>query len=199
MWFSYDAYWTAEQRLSLLRTDLTKPLSVDRVIWPSIFIADFSLADNEWWEVQNALPIPAEFRTRDGLWNDREAMLALLARKWPVEAPVWAIAVTRESTTGMTGALTWPGTLPPAHDRIDDTVDPAWTLLGYDVGESGLWSALAVSSGVDPAVWAGRMNEYHLFPAFEDARAFATSAARRQPKRAPFEVFGIYRIEETRN
>lgn len=187
MWFPYSERWTDEQRRSLLRVDLVKPLSVDRVIWPSVFATDFSLSDSEWWGVPNAFPVPAEFRTNLGLWNNRDAMLRQLNH----DRPVWAIAITLAASAGMTGVLT------SGHDRIADAVDLAWTLLGYDVAEQRLWSALASSPHTEASAWADKLNEYHLFSALGDARAFAADARRRQPGRAPFEVFGIYKIERT--
>ena len=75
-----------------------------------------------------------------------------------------------------------------------------WRLLGYDVADHFLLSALANCGypSEDLAIadnrWGGFLNENGLFGQVEAAESYRMESDARVPEHAPFSVFGMYQI-----
>ncbi len=78
--------------------------------------------------------------------------------------------------------------------------DETWTLLGYDVADSGFTSGLS-NCGYRPDIddveslrrdWGPKLNERGLFDALEHADEFRRVSDARIPEHAPFFVFALY-------
>lgn len=191
MWLNYLEEWSADIRAEcLLKQNLIKPLSMNRIIWPSVMETVFPFAE-----------IMAQYRIGwYGLWNALPLMQAHFAAIWTVDVqPYWMIAVTivveeqqEEEQEAYSIDRKW---LNP------NQIDPTWTFLGYDVaGDFDHWSALTNSCyDRDEAQflqdkWAAKLNSYHLFENMGDAVEFAEWADLRHTVLAPFDVFGLYLI-----
>ena len=171
MWSSRDEVWTPERiALYLLRDDAARPLSVDTLVWESLF--DEEVKTSGWIGVY--------------AWEDLTRMRAALAA---VETPHWTIALT------VVGEL--PG---PRVETRPAEIDPAWQRLGYDVAEAGLLSGLSNCGFVGDemaayrARFSARLNSHNLFVETTDAKEFRADCERRVIEHAPFFAFGIYRI-----
>jgi hypothetical protein len=180
-----SADWDADRRENfLIRTDATRPLSTDQIVWPPVFEGD---------------PRPASCAGHQTLWNDLEC-LRLHAPSSDQESsePYCLVAVTVHPGDGDEGERDYwrsqaPPSTPPARDA-------AWSLLGYDVSDRWLLSGLS-NCGFLPAAedvqairrrWSGKLNKHHLFDAPADAFDFRELADKRAEEHSPFFVFGIW-------
>jgi len=174
--------WDADRReLYLLRPEVESPLSVDALVWPSVFER---VPDLEWTG-----PVQA-------LWDD----LGRMDRKLQVlpRMPWWRIAVgwVPEDDRGRGAVFPLiPETSPrrPADD---------WSFLGFDVADGMHFSGLS-NCGYEPSErprfrrdWAGQLNGHHLFEDLSSARAFRDATNVRVVEHAPFFVFALFRIED---
>ncbi len=198
-----DDLWDAARRETfLLRVDVPKPLSVDTVVWPSLFDTGqgigFPAAERERLHLAG-LPTPSWIGPNVGLWDDLARMRQYLAED-QAEKDAHALAAVcwfsdrAFSDAGPFGPHLGP-TLPPERD-------PAWQFLGFDVADGSLVSGLT-NCGYSPAEaqrlrrrWATHLNESHLFGDLEPAFRFRDSANRRVPEHAPFFVYGLFLLEK---
>jgi hypothetical protein len=174
------AWDDARREEFLLRREVARPLSVDDLVWPSVF---GGLLDLGWTGPVHAL------------WDDLGRMDQKL-RSLP-RTPSWRIAVAwvREDDAGRGGALpTVPETKP---DRPGDD----WSFLGFDVADGMHISGLS-NCGYEPSEriifrrdWSGQLNEHHLFEDPATAREFRDATNVRVPEHAPFFVFALFRID----
>jgi len=174
--------WDAARReLYLLRPEVTRPLSVDALVWPSVFER---LTDLGWTG-----PVEA-------LWDDLARMDAKLEAL--PGTPRWRIAVAwvpendaRRTASPPTPAETTPDA--PADD---------WSILGFDVADSMHISGLSNCGYQDSERaafrrdWAGELNEHHLFGNPATARAFRDATDARVPEHAPFFVYCLLGIAD---
>lgn len=195
--FLPPSFWDAERRASyLLRDDVQKPLSVDVLVWPSLF--GDGLPEQECARLGLDVWSFTEWRgPNQHLWADltlmREALGELSSQ------PHWLVAVSWVSTEGFARQTSGLG---PYHEpTAPPTVSEDWVLLGFDVADSGHISGLT-NCGYRPAevgglraAWAPSLNEHHLFADVDQAFAFKALADRRVAEHAPFFVYGLWRIE----
>ncbi|HEX2116543.1 MAG TPA: hypothetical protein VHM01_19220 [Alphaproteobacteria bacterium] len=185
--------WTAQRReLFLLRPDIEQPLSVDRLVWPSLFRfpGDYVDAERAASPAAEGLSF-GEVALR--LWRDRRRLESAL--NGPGGATASAVRID---------LLTEPG------DRADDAwqilnVVPEplldgseiWPLAGHDVADASLLSGLMNCGYSQPErkalrpVWSAKLNRAGLFNSAEDAFAFRAVTDARVPEHAPFFVFAI--------
>jgi hypothetical protein len=177
-----------DQSCFFLRQDAIKQLSVDIMIWASVFQVDQVLTRPQWTG-----PIQS-------LWNNLQTLQTYL---YQCEAkPYWIIAVTLCSDLCEGEELeTWKlraATIQPA------LPDEAWDLLGYDVADEWLLSVLT-NCGFDKLTedveairkkYVPALNAYHLFDALEPATEFRMLSDERVQEHAPFFVFGIWLIKK---
>jgi hypothetical protein len=199
MWLSYDDRWSQERRDGfLLRHDLIKPLSVDRLVWPSLFLPNFVfIGGTDWGKLPEAkLAVPIEQHTM-GFWRELGAMEEILGHRWTgIDKSYWTIAITELMTTQDKQEL--QSQSPFTLSEIQNN----WSFLGYDIGyDSVLWSALSgnrfESDELQPLQerWMPYLNEYHLFTDQEQAGQFADWADSRDRGHAPHSINGLYRTQ----
>lgn len=184
----------------LLRRDIQKPLTVDTLIWASIFRSNktvYSAADKVIATGSVSpnfeIPPPAAF---GNFWFDLQDMTAFVKRHWVADQkPAWVIAVTEVMSSEDKNRLK-----PTCHLRPVE-VDPAWILLGYDVADGNHWSALMDAAYPPSEIqtlrdeWIPHLNKYHLFTDKQQADRFADWADARDRGHAPHFVFGLYLVE----
>lgn len=179
-----DATWDAVRRgLYLLRSDVQKPLSVDPMVWPSLF--------------GDRVQVPEWRGPNQGLWDDLYRMRTSLSQLAPAEH--WTIAVSWVSAEGFSKPSVHEG---PYRERMTPpTIGDAWKPLGFDVADAGLTSGLS-NCGYQQteiaglrATWASHLNEHHLFGDLKRALAFRDLTDRRVPEHAPFFVYALWLIE----
>lgn len=194
-----DRDWPAGHRERfLLRPEIAWPRSVDKMVWPSLFEFPGSnlLASRDAGCVAFA---PAKHREMCSLlWADLPRMAAAVPpRMRPLEQICDIVRIDLESDSPVTADGVWGYLLdePILMDRLQG----AWQLLGYDVADPALCSALS-NCGYQPSeraavsdVWAPRLNGAGLLPDLADARAFCKLSDRRVPEHAPFFVLALYR------
>jgi hypothetical protein len=187
--------WTAHRReLYLLRPDVERPVSVDRVVWPSAF-----LFPGDWANPERAEPAAtprfgfAEVTTR--LWRDRGRMDTALREHFgdATPGPLMRIDLLTDGSDKAGDAWKFLNLVPePLLDGSDQ-----WPLAGYDVADPTLRSGLMNCGYSQPErqalrpLWARRVNSHGLFTSLADAFAVRAVTAARAPEHGPFFVFAI--------
>ncbi len=192
-------HWSAARREGYLyRPDAPCPLSLDTLVWPSLF-------DRPGWR------LPAWIGPLNPLWRDLEELKDAVGG---VDAILLAVAVDRgcgsaADQVALTERLcgTYPDGTPaplPAPEELATpaAIDPAWEWLGYDVADLGGISSLS-NCGFQPpgedvvalrAAWAGELDAHHLLTSRAAACRFKAVADARVREHAPFYVYGLWRV-----
>jgi hypothetical protein len=196
MFLSSTQTWDLARRDAyLLRGDVRKPLSVDSMVWPSVF--GDGLSDRERERIQlDAMHLPKWRGPHQGLWDDLTRMQASLGPLASLEH--CTVAISWVSTDGF---LAPPGDAGPYRERIKPPTSSAeWRVLGFDVADAGFTSGLA-NCGYRPAEvaairdsWASDLNDHHLFTNVDRAFAFKALTDRRVPEHAPFFVYKLSEV-----
>jgi hypothetical protein len=194
----------SRKRAFLLRLDVSSPLSIDAMVWPSVF------------ELHRE-PRPAFVGIFDDLWMDlgalrerlttaetlKDARVAAFGRMTAV-ASAEELAALETLLRGVHPDGT-PGDL-PASIANPAAVEPGWTFLGYDVADLwGLSGLMNCGFGPEEDVealrlyWGPKLNRWHLFDRLGDAREFKELSNRRVQEHAPFYVDGIWLVDGTIN
>jgi hypothetical protein len=176
--------WPAARRMQyLLRPDIVKPLSVDVMVWPSVFrdpgVEQLHLGDG----LGNDGIIPPAFvGPCHGLWTDLDEMRGVCVFS---ARPLRVVAVVAQEhpLAGHSAAL-------------DGSAAAAWPTIGFDVADEYLLSGLTDCGYGDELVdaqrrFGGALNEHHLFANDADARAFAAFSDTRVTEHAPFYVYEL--------
>ena len=194
--------WDVPRRETfLLRGDVARPLSVDTLVWPSLFDSGqgIGFSDAERRRLHLAgFPLPAWTGPNAGLWERLPDMQRYLAQQASPPGPYVFVAVTWLADTDIDVA----GSCGPyPADTVPSALDPAWRMLGYDVADGSQISGLS-NCGYGPDEvealrerWAPHLNDYHLFDDPGQALAFSHLTGARVAEHAPFQVYGLYRIE----
>jgi len=217
MWLDTESFWNEERRKEfLLKQQVKKPISVDNTVWPSIYNLDIA----EPIDYMRAIPRSKNYKTKEwdntvknhkvlsipnhtgwlgDLWNELSVVKQNTSVSWSNKwKPCWIIAITQFT------------------DAIDETdvekyssyfvtpqeINSLWTLLGYDVADTFLTGFISNAGYTDDEVeplrreWVEYFNQWHLFNDFDLARKYVDVAYKRDFNHGPFEVFGIYGIEQ---
>ncbi len=190
LWLDPSVLWTSARKDSFLyRLDVNRPMSVDPRVWPSVFDADGRIYPPERFGYQS-------------LWADLEALRRALSVRLKVHPnqAFRAIAVTLLlGDYCATDKIDWDSRIPTPFPDLP-TENSAWPLLGYDVGDQWMLSALSNCGFIpeydDVAALRGRwgpvLNEHHLFDDLGQAIEFKQmSDIRLQEDHAPCFIFGI--------
>lgn len=195
--------WLAARRQRfLLRPEVEQPLSVDRMVWPSLF--DFPGC--------HLLSSPDSGRAAFETDNHRErccllwSSLPRLRAALPSDLGRLAkscetIRIDLESAAPVLADGPWGYVLDqPIHP---DTLSKDWQFVGFDVADSSLCSALS-NCGYFPDeqaaladAWAPKLNDAGLLVNRADADAFRALSDRRIREHAPFFVLALYRRKST--
>jgi hypothetical protein len=200
------------RELLFIRPEVSSPISVDRLICPSVFQPEIQRTpEMDLFLTRFPHSLPVERTTlqtsRDwldsdvntlGLWIDVHRMLRWLGERPDVKQSVRltvAIAVFLDNVSVL--APLWQAV---SHEGVTpSTVPPEWTTLGYDVADEGQVSALSNCQFEEDDMvearrrWREHINESGLFDNASVAAEFVNSANERVPEHAPFYVYEILR------
>ena len=188
----------------LLRADVGWPMSVDGVIWPSVFCLE-QLRDSR--NEYGTVPID-QVREDASPWLDLAKMRAWYEAHRPPGPRDVCIAIellTDRPLEGTTifydlsgGILCGLSVEPVVPTRLPD----GSILLGFDVADAGRISGL-MNCGYTPEEiaswrpkWGPRMNDRGLLGTLEDAIAFREATDRRVEEHAPFWVYALWQLPE---
>ncbi len=182
--------WDEQERQKfLLHPEIRLPVSVDRLICPSIFQPGGHRDGNLAGEKNvNIL----------GLWDNAALML-----KWVEQRPKMKELIRFPVAVQL---ISSPGSSDPMWDTISgqDTEPPTpsqeWDRLGYDVADRGPTSALSNCSYTSEEMaearrrWGNCINQSGLLEKLEDALLVTSFSDVRVPEHKPFFVYEIFRI-----
>jgi hypothetical protein len=201
-------YWADDRRERyLLRPEIEWPLSIDSMVWPSIFESPGEIqlpgAEN-WWPERPptivAEPVNKRYDQFMDLWPELGEMLEVFREHASPGACGVPIAMDLVEDTR-------PESTPSSWASFDTEVSvqarPAdWAFLGYDVCDFGWISGLSNCGSAPDEMhrlsrdWKDRLNEFGLFMSATDAGEYCEVTDRRVPEHAPFRVFALYRAPE---
>ena len=189
-WRPFD--WSEENRNRFLyRLDITKPLSVDVLIWQSIFASE-------------GRSFPIKQFGFQSFWSSftllRKA-ITIAHREHPFREYRMIAAVLVLGDYCENDLINWNGRVPPV---TPDQRGPDWKLIGYDVADQWALSGLSDCGfvpGYDDAptlrkLWGPLLNKWHLFDELDAAIEFKyKSDERMKNDHAPFFVYGLWLIK----
>lgn len=185
MWLCMSDWPQSRQDLHLIKHNIEKPLSVDTMVWQSVFDL-------------NPAPTFPDFRGPvQFLWEDIVQMRQHFNSISSVSQPSWTIAVTVYfDLLTLDERRAW-GTL---YLASFNSIDYSAKFLGYDVADRFLQSGL-MNTGYDESYrtrlaqnWGEHLNKYHLFTDYALANRFRQFINPIVPAHAPFFVHGLYLI-----
>jgi hypothetical protein len=196
--------WDAALRMKyLLRPGIVRPFSVGKTVWPSRFQVGEGERDVFSGYPENIRLDPDE-NTHFylfGLWDSYGEMLANYK---PASEPAYVLGaglLRKEQYPADAGFKTdeWWRAI---HGSPIDPPEPKgeWNLLGYDVANSGLTSAMTNFSLPEAELallrekWAGGINDHGLFSAADEAVRFCLDANVRLADEGPFYVWELFLI-----
>jgi hypothetical protein len=180
----------------LLKHDVAKPLSVDTIVWPSLF--DTGQGAGMYRKERDAVRLPDPqlppwLGPNYGLWESLADMLDNLDSQFRISTCKFAIiAITLHAERAVNGDG-------PPYVGGSFVAGDAWHLLGYDVADASLLSGLSNCGypgeeiGDLTARWSRHLNEHHLFDDPEEADVFRRSTDQEVPEHKPFYVYGVWR------
>ena len=189
----------------LLRPDAGWPMSVDGLIWPSVFVFADQLHDPR--NVYGTVSID-EVREEASPWLDLARMRAWYEAHRPpgprdvciavellTERPLEGTAILYEMSGGILCGLSVEPVVP-------SRLPGGSILLGFDVADASGISGL-MNCGYTPEelaswrpTWGPRLNERGLLSTLGDAVAFREAADRRVEEHGPFWVFALWQLPE---
>jgi hypothetical protein len=195
--------WPKERRDSyLLNPSVRWPLSVDKMVWPTVFEYDETGRTSDLKPVVQIEPVSFHQEALE-LWSDCSEMIRVASKCGiPKEATV-PIALDIASETSLLDFSYWHAVLDDSYPLI--SFDETWVLLGYDVADCYRLSGLANCSyrTEDKLLlsqeWSSALNQFGLIQTFDAAAQFVRITNRRVSDHAPFFVYGIYSNGEPSN
>lgn len=188
--------WTTQRRNQyLLRLDVPVPLSVDRIVWPSLFCFE-----NAHDQTSAGIQInPVDFHHQAlRLWANQAEMKRSVESANCHQNIGSFVAITLEGENSKDLDERWQMAFEEPTDPTD--LDDNWGLIGYDVADKFFTSGLSnCGYGYEDLQklrvrWQSSLNGSGLFPSIDLANAFKAYADGRIPSHAPFYVFGMYQI-----
>jgi hypothetical protein len=199
-----DTRWDKEQRNTyLLRPDVDWPLSIDPLVWPSVFYSKIFLGTTH----HNYGTIEVDPSVDDGdYWLNLEQMMEHYRRnKKPGSqgVPICTQLFSENPIDGDRIAYTIGGGIGCVM-LLGDTVPrepPAGVeFLGFDVADATQLSALSNCNYTQgerqrlQSKWAERLNDFGLLSTYEHALEFKDVSNERVTEDAPFWIYGISRL-----
>ncbi len=190
-----DIYSTGDFRYYLM---VDEPYSTDYMVWPSVFdkgsLIKYGVDLFGQW-LQDRLPLPEWTGPVNGTWEHLSAMrLYLQENSAAIKRSYWVIAVSvfyeKERPDDCYFSRNSIQADPPVQDA-------RWQMLGYDVSDYSLNSALNAYWPQEPdkrSRWKHLLNEHHLFADIDDAREFRDFVDQNYGFRDEQYTYGIYRV-----
>lgn len=188
MWSNFKHDWSLTRiEQNLFKHDIKKPLSVDSLVWPSIF------------DLKPKLPKPAWTGPVQGLWDDLNRLKQTVLKIHSRIRNLWFVAITAvmEPDTDNLENL-WTGRLSGINPEY---IQKEWTFLGYDVAD--VWLESSLTNGALSRIFRENqeyssylldLNQYHLFNSWNSAYKFSHFAEKHRPDHRPQCVFSLWRI-----
>ena len=186
MWSQMDATWSESRKDTyLLRTDVTKVLSVDSIVWPKVVLG-----------VDKNVRAPTQWRDV-GLWENLQQLREYLQQnRDAVQRPYQVIGITLlQDALPVQEQEIWTWLAP----TVPASLNKEWTFLGYDIADEGFISGLT-NCGYGASElhlrdgWRPYLNDWHLFTEREQAIKFKRMTDQRVAEHAPFCVYGLYSL-----
>ena len=195
----------------LLTPETRWPLSIDQMLWPSIFYYPVYVDGKEYlWGSMNdeftrakQMVLEAHHWQHEalGLWQDLSLMKRFFSRYYLGKKDGVIVAVALYSGTLEPRAPDWNKDYWSAvlsDGLINKEIPSSFKLLGYDVADHTMTSGL-VNCGYSKKelgdlkkLWPNKLNEYGLFPNLDDAVEYIEVCDRRVVEHAPFFAYGLY-------
>ncbi len=212
LWLDASSQWNDMMRQKyLLRSDVVKPLSVDKYVWYSVFSEksapriweDKALKAmyyaKEWqstFSENNRLQKPDLYQPRR-VWTNLDSLMNYVNQNWKQDWKPCAIIAIQEVMVGDSAQ--------GAEVQIEprDTSED-WTLLGFDVADYELYSGLCEGeitgtlSTLIKSDWRKHLNEFHLFSNPEIAFDYIDFANARNPSHMPYHVYALFLVQTMR-
>lgn len=181
---AWRSLWNEDRRQRfLIKQDVCCPLSVDTLVWPSLFDwgqgPGLSLRERRRMLLSGGLTAARRSYARWPLWSDLSGMMKELDDPIdPTFLPFWIIAVA-------------------SVDCDESNYTNQMEFFGYDVADESFLSGISncgYGNEIDQlrADWAAELNGFHLFPNRDAADRFRRLTDTRVPEHRPFGVYGIW-------
>lgn len=186
--------WSTQRRSEyLLKPDVEWPLSVDTMVWPSLFHFTSRL-DN--YRPVSAIDVEP---TNDQqlilrLWRDMSAMESTLRERTNDEVCFVRVAIELWHDLYRMPETRWQIAAESLNEG--DAAPSEWLTVGFDVADADFISGL-MNCGYNEKEreelrrWAKELNDYGLLADFEAADDFRRMTDRRVPEHAPFFVYRL--------
>ncbi len=192
--------WTSDRRSKyLLYPQTSWPLSVDLMVWPSIFKYQ-STQVGPMRAGMDGLIDADSINTRHSalvLWPNLEEMNNCLSdKKESKTLSGTKIAISLHVDKEALAKEYWSAVLHPALSMND--LPKNWKLIGYDIADQDMISGMSNCDYKADEVVALRelckdhLNEYGLFHSFEDALSFRGLTDKRVPNHSPFYIYSLF-------
>ena len=189
-WKTDPADWSEKRRdLYLINKEVSRPLSTDRSVWPSLFdVLEFS---EERTIQENVCQLYDDS-------NELKDMAQKISKKnklpWVLIAITLLWETVAKNERGMWSEFLHCLSVKPLN--LPETAK--W--MGFDVSDQAFLSGLT-NCGYDRiqkseliAKWGPHLNEFHLFHHFDQANDFKDFTNGRVKEHAPFYVYGIWML-----
>lgn len=179
------------KREYLLREDIKKPLSVDKVVWPE---SD----DKKMYSILFSDYCDGEYCAPNGLNIYSIKKQESLNRTSFYDGSILVGIAVVNDTKNRSQELKNKHSILDIPYLLNDLLEAGWSRLGYDVADYWLYSGLmncsySAKDKVNLAKrFANALNEYGLFNAVETAQEFCTDCETRIKEHAPFSIYGIW-------
>jgi hypothetical protein len=194
-----DRAWTHEKRsMHLLNSEIFWPLSVDLMVWPSIFKYSSTQVGPIRINMDGLIDVES-ISTRHSalvLWPSLADMNNCLGSS-QINLCGIKIAITLHAEKEALSNEYWRAVLYPPLSINDLPKD--WRLIGHDIADHDMISGLSNCgyNAEDAAslrnIWKSRINEHGLFDSFDDAMAFKDLTEKRVPSHSPFYIYSLFR------
>lgn len=186
--------------LHLIKPDISWPLSVDIMVWPSFFCYDRDRSGPAYFQFNGTIDITPH-NTRHlalELWSNLDEMRSyFLKQKNKLTKKWFQLAIVLRRDNFLQSDDFWRAVLDPPLSI--DKLPKDWLFLGYDIADRDMISGLS-NCGYDAKekyliqkTWSSRLNEYGLLKNLEDAMQFKNLSNQRVPEHKPFYVYGLFR------
>jgi hypothetical protein len=196
--------WDANAKAQyLLRPDIEWPLSVDPLVWPSVFYSETFKSPH--WESYSTIEVDPAIDGGD-YWLELDRMRTYYdvhRALAPGGVFVGVELLSEKEAEAQTIPYVLAGDIQCAvwlEQTIPERSPEGSTLLGYDVADASEISGLANCGYTEEEVrdlapvWANRLNSFGLLTTLEDAVAFRQVCDERVPEHAPFWIYALWRL-----
>jgi hypothetical protein len=186
--------WSAQRRSEhLLKPDVEWPLSVDTMVWPSLFHFTSRLDNYRPVSVIDVEPTDDRHLILR-LWGDVSAMESMLRARTNNDICFVRVAIELWHDIDRISETRWQ----IVAESLDEseTSPMEWLALGYDIADGDFVSGLTncgynEKERTELSRWATELNEFGLFVDFNAADDFRRATDRRVPEHAPFFVYRL--------